>query len=90
MAADLPDCDLPKGQAQLEAFAKALRHLALASKNVPDLADQASRRAEQLVRAFCIDDASRMIPEVLYSQCVPGEETQGGDGSFVIAVSRCV
>jgi hypothetical protein len=80
------DCDLPKGQAQLEELSKAIRHLALAVKYLPEVADQANGRAETLLRVFFIDEATGMIPEVLYSQCLPGEEAKGGDGCFVIAV----
>lgn len=85
--AERADCDLPKGQAQLESFSTSIRFLALAVKNLPDFAAQATGRAERLLQAFLIDDGTRMVPEVLYSQCIPGEETRGGDGCFVIAVS---
>lgn len=77
-----PDSKLPQSQNQLHEAARAIQALAFGASCLPQ-AEAYTAKANQLLQAFFLDPATRMVPEVNYSQCIPG---QGGDKAFAIAL----
>lgn len=67
-------------------MARAVQALAFGSTCLPQ-AQAYAQKAMDLLRVFFIDPATRMVPEVNYSQCIPG---QGGDKAFAIALRYIV
>ncbi|WVQ83355.1 hypothetical protein IAT38_005494 [Cryptococcus sp. DSM 104549] len=81
-----PYCDSPGGQKQLQKMARAVHCLALGAAHLPDLAEGCLARVEQLLRVFFVDEDTRMVPEVMYAQCRPGDIPLKGDYAFEIAI----
>ncbi|ODO09707.1 hypothetical protein I350_01922 [Cryptococcus amylolentus CBS 6273] len=89
-----PYCDLPGGQIQLQGMATSVHTLALAALHLGDEVDDAGNplkvqclgHIERLLRVFFLDEATRMVPEVWYSQCIPGWNPLKGDYAFAIAI----
>jgi hypothetical protein len=78
----MADSKLPQSQNQLHEAARAIQALAFGASCLPQ-AEAYTAKANQLLQAFFLDPATRMVPEVNYSQCIPG---QGGDKAFAIAL----
>ncbi|WVO16527.1 DNA phosphorothioation-dependent restriction protein DptG [Cryptococcus depauperatus] len=85
-----PYCDLLGGQKQLQAMSRAVHTLSLgvgylgAKDN--EWQDRCLTRIEHVLNVFFVDEDTRMIPEVWYAQCQPGENPARGNYGFVIAV----
>ncbi|KAL7425298.1 hypothetical protein Q5752_000986 [Cryptotrichosporon argae] len=78
-----PYCEQAQGQKQLEQLALAIRTLAWGT-SLPALAARCNAEAEHLLRVFFVDNDTKMLPEVLYAQCIP--DKLEGTQTFVIAM----
>ncbi|WVQ76051.1 hypothetical protein IAR50_005687 [Cryptococcus sp. DSM 104548] len=89
-----PYCDLPGGQTQLQNMSTSVHILALSALHLGDEVDDAGKplkaqcleHLERLLRVFFVDEETRMVPEVWYSQCNPGWKPLKGDYAFEIAI----
>lgn len=76
------DSKLPQSQNQLHEAARAIQALAFGATCLPQ-AQAYNAKAVELLKVFFLDPQTRMVPEVNYSQCIPG---QGGDKAFAISL----
>ncbi|WVQ83356.1 hypothetical protein IAT38_005495 [Cryptococcus sp. DSM 104549] len=81
-----PYCDLPQGQKQLELVSVTLHNLALGIQHAPEYRDRCIKRMEKVLNVFFVDPETRMIPEVWYAQCQPGDKPLKGNYAFEIAL----
>ena len=71
----------------------AIRDLALGVKYLIDdnvKRAAANERASQLLKAFFVDEETKMLPEVEYAQVIPGQEGAKGNSLFIIPVGAAV